>query len=155
MTLYSLPKSTLLIVIIACAICLHSCSNKFDIGISVDESENILFSLKKSSLFSIFESSVSLNNFGIYRQAENGEWDYRNPIWRFGISPGSYKNVKSIKYGVVPAGFEELRKGDKLQFDTPYLAGGSGAGCTGNVMFKIIKTNGKTSIIILENTKGQ
>lgn len=125
------------------------CSYSFDISITWDDPFHPIFVMEKPYWAAPKGKTVHISNMGIYTK-KNNDWDYRNPIWSFGLESGFSKKVKRIKYGEVPEGFNEYKPSKELKADVEYLVLGFGAGGRGNVQFKIIKEKNKYTIVELE-----
>lgn len=78
---------------------------------------------------------VEVNTFLVVKHDDSGQWDYKHPMWAFGLSPGSAKLLSTILYGQVPAGFTETTKAKALTHGAHYLAVGLSPGSGGSIEF--------------------
>lgn len=119
------------------------CSYKFDIIVKGEEPFQPVFTLNKRFPTFPIGQKVPLNDFGVYVKKEGRDYcDYRDPVWRFALRPGSYTEVRHVRYGIVPSGFKEVAESKPLYSNIPYLATAIGAGGHGATEFVIVKENG-------------
>ena len=125
-------KARTLVILVAALVPLFACSDSFEIAVIDSPNKGLHFVLSKHSQF----KPIELNQFMVVPQT-SGSWDYKHPLWSFARPPGSYSDVREIVYGIVPPGFTENQKPEKLLPLVSYLAIGFGAGNGGSTEFKV------------------
>ncbi len=135
-----MSKKILLTISCYVLLTITGCSYQFDILIKGNDPFHPIFTLNKSILAFPTGREVLLNDFGVYIKKE-GQWDYKNPVWRFALHPGASKAVRRIEYSRVPSEFSEITKSKTLIANVSYLVMGFGSGGTGGTEFIIIKGN--------------
>lgn len=121
---------------VLCIFCIpvaFGASYRFDIYVENLDSLSPFFRFSKPLVASPkgTKNRVELNKFIVVAKGSQG-WDYKNPLWAFELSSGSALEVKQIRYGVVPSGFNETTKAQQLSTGLPYMAiafapGGNGS----------------------------
>lgn len=144
------PRYYLIIAACCGLFLMKGCSYSFNIAVRGDNPFQPIFILTKPVLvFPLGKKKVPLKDFGVYVKKQD-DWDYKNPIWRFGLQPGASKEIYKIQYGKVPNGFQEYKQTAKLTEGVQYLAMGMGAGCNGSVTFKIIKEDASYKLVVVQ-----
>ncbi|SRR6266540_4731371 len=132
--------------IIFCAIltvflaCNCGCSYHFDIIVDDLGSVQPTFKFSKPLFASPkgVKNRIELNSFRVVEK-KGGTWDYKNPMWAFGLKPGAALVVDHIRHGAVPGGFTETTKAKPLLVGVSYLAIGFGLGSGGSQEFVLIE----------------
>lgn len=76
---------------------LGACSYMFEVRIDGKDSLSPIFELKRPLLTRQYViQSVPLGSFSVYPMVEE-KWDYKNPMWFFGLEPGRSKEVSHIQ----------------------------------------------------------
>ncbi len=124
---------------VLCIFCIpvaFGASYRFDIYVENLDSLSPFFRFSKPLVASPkgTKNRVELNKFIVVAKGSQG-WDYKNPLWAFELSSGSALEVKQIKYGVVPSGFNETTKAQQLSTGLNYMAIAFGPGGNGSREF--------------------
>jgi len=141
------PRTRLLVFAgIAFLLLSYGFSYHFDIQVDQLDSDQPTFKFVKP-LFApprLTKSKVLLNNFSIFLK-HSGVLDYKHPVWRIELEPGSYLEIEEIQYGVVPSGFKEMVRPEPLIRGEIYLVTGSAAGGYGGNEFTLAPIKPATS----------
>ena len=109
-------------------------SSRFGIKVVRQEHGQVSFELSKFHVIG-GANDVDVNSFLVAEKNETGQWDYKNPMWAFELSPGSSKPLSKITYGQAPMGFTETTKAKPLIRGVHYLAVGLSPGSGGSAEF--------------------